>query len=39
MTNKEKLRAENKMLETKIKELEMENAFLKKLRELRGGGR
>lgn len=37
MTNEEKLRAENKILETKIKELEMENAFLKKLRELRGG--
>lgn len=38
MTSEEKLRAENKILETKIKELEMENAFLKKLRELRGGG-
>ncbi len=31
MTNKEKLRAENKMLETKIKEWEMENTFLKKI--------
>ncbi len=28
MTNKEKLRAENKMLETKIKEWEMENTYL-----------
>lgn len=36
MINKEKLRAENKMLETKIKEWEMENTFQKKLRELRG---
>lgn len=39
MGSEEKLRAENKMLESKIKELEMENAFLKNLRELRGGGR
>lgn len=37
MTSEEKLRAENKILETKIKELEVENAFLKKSRELRGG--
>ncbi len=39
MTSEEKLRAANKTLETKIKELEMENMFLKKLRELRGGDR
>lgn len=39
MTCEEKLRVENKMLETKIKELEMENAFLKKLREMRAAMR
>ena len=39
MTSEEKLRAENKILEIKVKELEMENLFLKKLRELKGGDR
>lgn len=35
----DKLRMENKLLQAKIKDMEMENALLKKLRELRGGGR
>ena len=39
MTIEAKLRTENKILETKAKKLEMENAFLKKLSELRRGGR
>jgi len=39
MTEIEKLRAENRILQAKLREKEMENALLKKLRELRGGGR
>lgn len=39
LTEEDKLRMENKILQAKIKDMEMENAILKKLRELRGGGR
>jgi len=39
MTNEEKLRAENKILEARIKDLEIENALIKKLEELERGGR
>lgn len=39
LTEADKLRMENKLLQAKIKDMEMENALLKKLRELRGGGR
>lgn len=39
LTEADKLRMENKILQAKIKDMEMENAILKKLRELRGGGR
>ena len=39
MTEIEKLRAEMKMLEAKNRQLEIENAFIKKLQELKGGGR
>lgn len=39
LTEADKLRMENKLLQAKIKDMEMENAILKKLRELRGGGR
>ena len=38
MTESDRLRQENKILQAKIKDQEMEIAFLKKLRELRGGG-
>ena len=38
LTEADKLRMENKILQAKIKDMEMENAILKKLRELRGGG-
>ena len=38
LTEADKLRLENKILQAKIKDMEMENAILKKLRELRGGG-
>ena len=39
LTGEERLRQENKILQAKIKDQEMEIALLKKLRELRGGGR
>lgn len=39
LTEADKLRMENKLLQAKLKDMEMENAILKKLRELRGGGR
>ena len=39
MTEMEKLRAEMKILEAKNRQLEIENAFIKKLQELKGGGR
>lgn len=38
LTETDKLRMENKILQAKIKDQEMEIAILKKLRELRGGG-
>ena len=38
-TEEDRLRQENKILQAKIKDQEMEIALLKKLRELRGGGR
>lgn len=38
LTEADRLRMENKILQAKIKDMEMENALLKKLRELRGGG-
>ena len=38
LTETDKLRMENKILQAKIKDMEMENAILKKLKELRGGG-
>ena len=38
MTEIEKLKAEMKILEAKNRQLEIENAFIKKLRELKGGG-
>ena len=37
LTEKDRLRQENKILQAKIKDQEMEIALLKKLRELRGG--
>lgn len=37
MTDYEKLKVENKMLEAKNRRLELENEFLKKVKELRGG--
>jgi transposase-like protein len=37
LSDAEKLRQENKILQAKIKDQEMEIALLKKLRELRGG--
>ncbi|WP_295092483.1 helix-turn-helix domain-containing protein [Ruminococcus sp.] len=37
LTEAGKLRKENKILQAKLKEMEMENKLLKKLRELRGG--
>ena len=39
MTEVEKLKAQIKMLEAKNRQLEIENAFIKKLQELKGGGR
>lgn len=39
LTETDRLRMENKILQAKIKDMEMENALLKKLKELRGGGR
>ena len=39
MTENEKLKAENKILQARLKEKEMELAFLKKLKELEEGGR
>lgn len=39
LTETDKLRMENKILQAKIKEREMEIAILKKFRELIGGGR
>ena len=39
MTEVEKLKAEMKILEAKNRLLEIENAFIKKLQELKGGGR
>ena len=38
LTEAERLRQENRMLQAKLKDKEMEVALLKKLRELRGGG-
>ena len=38
MTEVEKLKAEMKILEAKNRRLEIENAFIKKLQELKGGG-
>ena len=38
LTEVERLRQENRMLQAKLKDKEMEIALLKKLRELRGGG-
>ena len=38
LTEEDRLRQENKILQAKIKDQEMEVALLKKLRELRGGG-
>ena len=38
MNEIEKLRAEMKILEAKNRQLEIENAFIKKLQELKGGG-
>ncbi len=37
MTETEKLKAEKKILEAKIRQLEIENAFIKKLKELERG--
>ena len=37
LTEADKLRMENKILHAKLKDMEMENKLLKKLRELRGG--
>lgn len=39
LTEADKLRMENKILQAKLKDMEMENILLKKLRELQGGGR
>lgn len=39
LTEADRLRQENKILQARIKDQEMEIAILKKLRELRGGGR
>ena len=39
MAEVEKLKAEMKILEAKNRQLEIENAFIKKLQELKGGGR
>ena len=37
MSEAERLRMENKILKAQLKDAEMENKLLKKLRELRGG--
>ena len=37
MSETERLRMENKILKAQLKDAEMENKLLKKLRELRGG--
>lgn len=39
MSEVEKLKSEMKILEAKNRQLEIENAFIKKLQELKGGGR
>lgn len=39
MTENEKLKAEIKILQAKNEQLEIENLFIKKLQELKGGGR
>ncbi len=39
MTEVERLKEEMKILEAKNRRLEIENAFIKKLQELKGGGR
>ena len=39
MSETERLRMENKILKAQLKDAEIENKLLKKLRELRGGGR
>ena len=39
LTEADRLRMENKILQAKLKDMEMENKLLKKLRELQGGGR
>ncbi len=38
LSEADRLRMENKILQAKLKDMEMENKLLKKLRELRGGG-
>ncbi len=38
LTEADRLRMENKILQAKLKDQEMEIKLLKKLRELRGGG-
>ena len=38
LTEADRLRMENKILQAKLKDMEMENKLLKKLRELEGGG-
>ena len=38
LTEADRLRMENKILQAKLKDMEMENKLLKKLRELQGGG-
>ena len=38
LTEADRLRMENKLLQAKLKDMEMENKLLKKLRELKGGG-
>ena len=37
LTEADRLRMENKILQAKIKDMEMENALLKKIKELEGG--
>jgi transposase-like protein len=38
LSEADRLRMENKILQAKLKDMEMENKLLKKLRELKGGG-
>ena len=38
LTEADKLRMENKIMQAKLKDMEMEIKLLKKLRELQGGG-